>query len=443
MNNHLSLRTRQLMTNTRTIAKFVSFLCIILCIAPTVSAKEIDLENLDVSSLIAKMTPLKGTTPAQWRVVWTGDASREATISWTTAEPGKTHVVHYGTESRGSKGQHSMRQACQSNGLHTIIQPTASKDGEPQTSIAPAYYHHARIKGLKPNTRYYFVMESDGQRSRELYFITAPVDGTDFTLIHGGDSRSGHADRSRMNLRIAAQANSNSKVLAFAHGGDFIVTGTKWEQWRLWLSQHELTTLEDGRVLPIIPTKGNHDAGKIYFEVFDLDEQEQRWHTTMLGDDVALVTLDTNSPAGGPQAEWLEAELKRLRSQVKWLLVQYHRPMYPAVKSPAPHAAVFCPLFDKYNVDLALESDGHCMKRTVPIRDGKKDPTGLVYLGEGGLGVGQRKTDPDRWYFQDGGKTGSAHHVVQLDLSPVQVRARFILMNGSTWDDYTIKLRQR
>ena len=42
MNNHLSLRTRQLMTNTRPIAKFVSFLCIILCIAPTVSAKEID-----------------------------------------------------------------------------------------------------------------------------------------------------------------------------------------------------------------------------------------------------------------------------------------------------------------------------------------------------------------------------------------------------------------
>ena len=94
MNNHLSLRTRQLMTNTRPIAKFVSFLCIILCVAPTVSAKEIDLENLDVSSLIAKMTPLKGTTPAQWRVVWTGDASREATISWTTAEPGKTHLVH-------------------------------------------------------------------------------------------------------------------------------------------------------------------------------------------------------------------------------------------------------------------------------------------------------------------------------------------------------------
>ena len=41
-------------------------------------------------------------------------------------------------------------------------------------------------------------------------------------------------------------------------------------------------------------------------------------------------------------------------------------------EGPAKHAPIFCPLFDKYNIDIALESDGHCMKRTVPIRDGKR-----------------------------------------------------------------------
>ena len=95
--------------------------------------------------------------------------------------------------------------------------------------------------------------------------------------------------------------------------------------------------------------------------------ETERWHTTMLGKDVALVTLiPTRREAA--QAEWLEAELKRLRPAVRWLFV-YHRPMYPAVKGlrACPH---FCPLFDKYNIDIA-ESDGHCMKRTVPIRDGK------------------------------------------------------------------------
>ncbi len=452
MNNHHTTRTRYLMNNNRANWIVASVIFSVISMISAVSANDVDLAKLDVKSLVTKMTPLKGTTPAQWRVVWTDDASRKATISWTTAEPGEKHVVYYGTKSGGREGKPALSQECQSNGIYTITQPNPPKPKEGETpeqalkrnppkKIAPAYYHHARIKELKPNTRYYFVLESDGERSREFYFRTAPAEGTDFTLIHGGDSRSGHANRCRMNLRIAEQAKSDSKVLAFAHGGDYIVSGVRWEQWRLWLSQHELTTLEDGRVLPIIPTKGNHDGGKIYFEVFDLEEKTKRWHTTMLGKDVALVTLDTNSPGGGPQAEWLEAELKRLRPAVRWLIVQYHRPMYPAVKGPATHAPIFCPLFDKYNVDIALESDGHCMKRTVPIRDGKKDPTGIVYVGEGGLGVGQRKTNPDRWYLKDGGKAGSAHHVIRLDFNPDDMRVRFILMDGSAWDDHTIKAR--
>ena len=452
MNYRDTTNSNCLTTKIPTTWIFTALTFFIFAVNSALFATEPSLENLDVRTLVSRMTPLKGTTPAQWRVVWTGDATSEATISWTTAEAGKKHVVYYGTKSGGRSGKPALSQQCQSNGLYSIIQPNVSKNGAGKGSeqttntdgsnlIAPAYYHHARITQLEPNTRYYFVLESDGQRSREFYFRTAPSEGTDFTLIHGGDSRSGHADRSRMNLRIAQQAKSNPKVLAFAHGGDYIVSGTKWEQWRLWLSQHELTTLEDGRVLPIIPTKGNHDAGKIYFEVFDLEENDERWHTTMLGKDVAMVTLDTNSPGGGPQADWLDAELSRLRPKVRWLLVQYHRPMYPAVKGPATQASIFCPLFDKYNVDLALESDGHCMKRTVPIRNGKKDSSGLVYVGEGGLGVGQRKTDSGRWYLQDGGKAGSAHHVIRLDFDSDDLRVRFILMDGATWDDHTIEAR--
>lgn len=385
-----------------------------------------EIPKVSAEDLISHITPMKGTTPAQWRVIWTGDASREATISWSTAEKGAKHRVWYGTD----RAKLERSQDCQRNGAYSVNQ-----------GDDPAYFHHARLSGLQPDTEYHFVLESDGQRSRPLYFRTAPASGTDFTIIHGGDSRSGHTDRCRMNLRIAAFARDDRQVLAFAHGGDYIVNGKIWKQWRLWLSQHELTTAEDGRVLPIIPTWGNHDSGVIYFEAFDLDPDSGRWYVTQIGKDVALVTLDTNSPAGGEQAKWLEEQLRQLRPKNRWLLVQYHRPMYPAVKDPARHAPIFCPLFDQYKVDLALESDGHCMKRTVPIRDGKPDPDGLIYIGEGGLGVGQRKPDGKRWYFQGDAMTGSDHHVMRLDLSDDKLRIRFILMDGSTYDDHTIKVR--
>ncbi len=49
-------------------------------------------------------TTLEGTTPAQWRLVWTSQPSQELTISWTTLEPGKEHSVHYDLVARADAG---------------------------------------------------------------------------------------------------------------------------------------------------------------------------------------------------------------------------------------------------------------------------------------------------------------------------------------------------
>ena len=386
-----------------------------------------DIPKVEVEDLIPYMTPLKGTTPAQWRVTWTGDASTEATISWTTAEKGSKHRVLYGTDP---------------DNLDIVQERKPEGMMEVQETIT---FHHVRLSELEPDTNYYFVMESDGVRSKTLYFRTAPASGTGFSILAGGDSRSGHTDRCRMNLLIAAHARDNRDILAFAHGGDYIDT-SGWSLWRIWLSQHELTTAPDGRVLPIIPTKGNHDrAGTLYERVFGLESKHadktgkgSAAFTTRIGKDVALITLNTNH-AASKQAPWLEDQLSKLRRETKWLLVQYHRPMFPAVKGPAKQAPIFVPLFEKYKVDLALESDGHCIKRTVPIRNGKKDPTGVVYMGEGGLGVGQKKPG-GRWYLE-GGMRGSDHHFMVLDFTNETLRIRTYLMNNKVYDDHTLKVR--
>lgn len=388
--------------------------------------KKASKEKAEIIKFTAKLTPLKGTTPAQWRVIWTGDAAREATISWSTAEAGSTHKVYFGeTAKLGSV------EKCHRNGEYTL-------DKREKGKVKAAFYHHALIKGLKPSTKYFFVMESDGVKSKKLYFITAPEKGTGFTIIHGGDSRSGHLARCKVNVMMAEMLKKNPKIIGFAHGGDYIVSGKIWQQWRLWLSHNELTNAEDGRVLPIIPTRGNHDGGPIYKEVFNVDPKQPDWHTTNIGSDVAIVTLDTNVSGGGSQQKWLTEELGRLRPESKWLLTQYHRPLYPAVKSAPAHAKVFCPIFDQYNVDLALEADGHCIKRTIPIRGGKADPTGTVYVGEGGLGVGQRKPKADLWYLK-GGAVGSQHHVMLLDFKEDSLRIQTILLNGEIYDDHSLK----
>ena len=40
-----------------------------------------DIPKVSGKDLVSYMTPLEGTTPAQWRVIWTGDASTIATIA--------------------------------------------------------------------------------------------------------------------------------------------------------------------------------------------------------------------------------------------------------------------------------------------------------------------------------------------------------------------------
>ena len=305
-----------------------------------------------------------------------------------------------------------------------------------------AFFHHCKLEKLKPNTSYYFLLESDGKFSKPLYFKTAPTSG-DFKLLTGGDSRSGTASRCRMNLRMAKEVSKKPEILALVHGGDYIASGTSWRQWRTWLSNHELTPQPDGRVLPIIPTRGNHDGGPLFFEVFNLEKHREDlhfWHTVKVTDDVHIVTLDTNYTAKGAQEQWLDKQLAELRPKSKWLLTNYHRPLFPAVKGPAKQSSVFVPLFEKYNVDLALESDGHCIKRTVPIRNGKQDPTGVVYVGEGGLGVGQRRPKQDHWYLKDG-YTGRGHHVMQLSFSKDALEVETIMLEGNTIDKVTLKPR--
>ncbi len=415
-----------------------------LCVLSVSSLNAADMTNeeiakADYKQLLKRLTPLAGSKPAQWRVTWSGEASTTATVSWSTAVFGKKHVLHYGTKPFGLEvAKYENHLACKKTGAYSIN----AKEAE---DTKTAFYHHAELSELKPNTKYYFVMESDGEFSRQLYFKTSPKTG-DFKLLVGGDSRSGMISRCRMNLRLAKEFKDKPEIIALNHGGDFIASGHSWHQWRLWLSHHELTTLEDGRVLPVIPTRGNHDGGPIFFEVFNLKKMTEKhsfWHTVTLTDDVNIVTLDTNYSAKGPQEEWLDQQLAELRPKSKWLITNYHRPLFPAVKSPAGQAAVFVPLFEKHNVDLALESDGHCIKRTVPIRNGKKDATGVVYIGEGGLGVGQYQPKPDLWYLQDGGYVSRGHHVMQLSFSAKELKIETILLEGKVIDPYVMTPRAK
>lgn len=365
-----------------------------------------------------------------WRVIWKQDPQTTATISWSTVTAGKSHLVHYDVKERKAiaKKYKSKKKAHRSGSF------SGSEDKK--------YFHHVKLEKLKPSTTYYFMIKSDDAVTQEFHFTTAPKDDRAFKILFGGDSRSGVNARIKINNMVQKMHAEDESILALAHGGDYVNSGKSWGQWDRWMTNHELFADDNGLILPIIPARGNHDGGPLYKEIFDLTDAETCYYVTQLSKEVTLVTLDTNISAAGQQLNFLDKSLKD-NKKIKWLMAQYHRPIYPAVKTPFSGKKQWTALFDKYNMDLALEADGHAYKRTVPIKNDKQDPKGVVYVGEGCMGVGLRKPKTTHWYLQKPGAVDTFHHVMKLEFTKKTLNYSAISETSEVKDSYVITAKKR
>jgi hypothetical protein len=364
------------------------------------------------------------------RVIWTEKPQEHAIISWTSTLLGEGNYVLFDTIPNLTGNTH--------------LKANSSKDGkifmrkmDYAEGVPEAFYHHAELNDLKPSTTYYFKFCTDNTCSDIYNFITAPDKDQPYAIISGGDSRLGGEkprfagrtpliERQQMNRMIAKLTEEDPSIMAFAHGGDYCSTAD-WRHLYYWFEDHTLTITKDNRILPLIITRGNHEHEIGFLENFWLGEitneySDGYFFMTQITPSSALITLNTETSMAGDQLEFLEEILEEHRAKNNWMFVQYHKPAYPAVKDydreDFYHVRKYwVPLFEKYKISLALESDGHALKKTMPILNGKVDPEGIIYIGEGGLGVPQRKPFPDRWFFGKESIVDSKHHLWKITVT--------------------------
>lgn len=316
--------------------------------------------------------------------------------------------------------------------------------------FASRIIHTVLLDGLSPDTEYPFQIQLDPA----LYKLRTAPQTLDQPLrfVIGGDAYHSKEAFRKMNNAIVDKAPLFAVIggdIAYAiNGNPFRLRSTMRNRWFSFLREwKEQMILPDGQVIPFLLVAGNHDISsndyELFFTLFAFPEK-QLYRTVDFGNYLSLFLLDTGhfQPIEGEQTAWLGAALAK-RKTVSYPIPVYHIAAYPSYYSfsgsiPKKIRANWCPLFEEHNLKAAFENHNHAFKRTYPIRNGKIDPTGVVYLGDGCWGVPPRTTD-DHWYLT---KRESKNHVYLLELTPESAKIEAFGFSGESIDQFEIIPRE-
>jgi hypothetical protein len=290
-----------------------------------------------------------------------------------------------------------------------------------------------RLNGLKPNTKYYFSIKDSEGYSRVYHVSTVPGTNNDaLSFIAGGDSRDRRPVRLKANQMVA-----KLKPHAVLFNGDMIGIDIP-TQWVEWFQDWEATISSDGRIAPLVVTRGNHElSNKVFVDLFDVPNKKVFYSTEFGGDLLHIVSLNSEIYKFGKQKIFLRSALKNHADYV-WQIAQYHRPVRAHVshkKEMETQYRNFVPLFEKYpNLKLCLENDSHTCKTTWPIvRDNgpgsdegfiRNDSIGIVYVGEGCWGAPLRPADDTKCWTRD---AASINQVNWIFVSKETIEVRTVL----------------
>jgi len=265
------------------------------------------------------------------------------------------------------------------------------------------------LSNLLPNTAYYFIIKDSEGTSQRFWFKTAPADNSRLSFVAGGDSRNNRTPRQNANLLV-----SKLKPNAVFFGGDMTDDDTDSE-WKNWFDDWQLTTSKDGRMIPIVPTRGNHEGSNTIYNLFNTPNQNSYYAMTWGKNLIRTYTLNSEISVYGNQKTWLENDLKNSGNLI-WKMAQYHKPMRPHTASKSEGNALYdawAKLFYDNRVRLVVDCDSHLPKTTWPIQPSSEkgndegfiinENHGTVYTGEGCWGAPLRPNNDNKTWTRNSG----------------------------------------
>ncbi len=345
------------------------------------------------------------------RCMWRNDPATTMVVAWDQTA-GKNPVLYYddidwGMDAKAFRNNQSPDRRVAAKGMDNRF---------------------VRLKNLKPNTVYYFFVVDNNGTSSKYSFKTAPDNSQErLSIVAGGDSRNYRNARRNAN-KLVARLNPDCVMF----GGD-MTGGDTAKEWIEWFDdwQH---TVHDGRLIPIIATRGNHEySNKTIYDLFDTPNEKIYYGLTLGGDMLRIYTLNSLIASGGDQKQWLENDLNS-NQHCLWKFAQYHYAIRPHTKGKSERNSQlknWAKLFYKYGLKLSMESDAHVVKVTHPISPSREpgsdegfirdDERGTVYVGEGCWGAPIRKNNDDKNWTKASGSFNQFKWIF-VDQHTVEVR---------------------
>ena len=315
---------------------------------------------------------------------------------------------------------------------------------------AKTLVHTVELDDLEPGSDYQFAL---AEREGTYRFRTLPAALKEpLQFVVGGDAYYHLSTFRKMNKQIAACNPAFVVVggdIAYTNGKRAVYKSKNWEinRWRTFLKEWKSAMVtSDGRMIPMVVVIGNHDIKGValgqkskhflFYELFALQEKGISYRTFDAGNYLSLFLLDTGHSyhIEGQQTQWLEKNLA-VRENVPYKMAVYHMGAYPSAypylgATPQKIRAGWTPLFDRYHLNVAFEHHNHAYKRTYPLKGGKVDPEGVIYMGDGSWGVSPRKPK-GLWYME---KIAQTNAVCLVTLTPSSAQVEALNLRGEVID---------
>lgn len=333
-----------------------------------------------------------GATPVPDHITltWTGDPATSITISWRTDTSVTAGFVQY---KPGNAIPHGAPQV-------------KAEARDFSTDLGTSRLFSATLVNLAPNRQYSYRV-GDGNRWSEMRsFSTADPKIRSFKFLVFGDSQWHLNDNPpylpwRNTVHNAYNANPDARFMI--NVGDLVDWGQRGAHWNAWFAAAKGVIDR----IPIMPASGNHESygsrdtmrPKFWTEQFTLPRNGPDGHSNVYSFDYGplhVVVLDSQQEEQKqygdilkPQVEWLEADLKA--SKATWKIAVFHRPPYGVhiKRNEKEIREAFCPVLEKYGVDIVFGAHDHGIARTYPVRNGarmQRTSEGTIYYVVGHSG---------------------------------------------------------